>query len=106
MLRELAPRRRSSRFADYATRINAANLVLSTRQNKPPRTERDPPYFQFEWLMRALAETPIYMLEERSFREVDMVLFVDEIKIGEISVRRLGGGDVSLLPASDDVAIS
>lgn len=46
------------------------------------------------------------MLEERSLREVDMVLFVDEIKIGEIFVRRLGGGDGSLLPASDDVAIS
>lgn len=82
MLRELAPQRRTSRFADFTTRINAANLVLSTRQNKPPRTERDPPYFQFECLMRALAETPIHMLEERSFREVDMVLFVDEIKKG------------------------
>lgn len=105
MLRELAPLRRTSVFADATTRIDAANLVLSTRQTNPPRTAVNPPYFQVEWLMRALAETPMYMLEERSFREVDMVLFVDEIKVGEVSIRRPGGGD-GLVAAYDDIASS
>ena len=53
--------------------------------------------------MRALAQTPAYMLEQRSFREVDMALFVDEVEVGGIELRvpRRGTG---LIPGSDDVS--
>ena len=105
MLRELAPFSRTDRFADTRTLISAANLILSTRQNNPPRTVRNPPYFQVEWLMRALAQTPAYMLEQGSFREVNMILFVDEVKVGEISVKR-PEAEMGLIQASGDVDIS
>ena len=88
MLREVSPFRRTARLVDATTTITAANLNISTRQTDPPRTAQDPPYFQVEWLMRALAKTPAYMLERRSFREVEMGLFIDEVKVGEVSIRR------------------
>lgn len=43
--------------------------------------------------MKALAQTPAYMLEQRSFREVDMILFVNEVQVGEISIKRPSAGD-------------
>ena len=104
-LRELAPFSRTGRLADTISRIGAANLVLSTRQNDPPRTAQNPPYFQVEWLMKALAQTPAYMLEERSFREVEMVLFIDEVKVGEVSIKRPTSGN-ALVSASGDVLTS
>lgn len=55
--------------------------------------------------MKALAQTPAYMLEQGSFREFDMILFVDEVKVGEMSVKR-PGTEIGLIQASDDVATS
>lgn len=55
--------------------------------------------------MRALAQTPAYMLEQGSFREVNMILFVDEVKVGEISVKR-PEAEMGLIQASGDVDIS
>jgi len=89
MLRELADYKRTVRLTEDTTFIRSSGLDISTIDpNNPPRTVRNPPYFQAEWLMRALAQTPAYMLEQRSFREVDMDLFVDEIKIGVISLKK------------------
>lgn len=105
MLREIAPYSRTRRLANTITEVGAANLVLQTRQNDPPRTVQNPPYFQIEWLMKALAQTPAYMLEEGSFREVEMVLFVDEVKVGEVSIKRLTTGN-ALVSASSDVLTS
>ena len=88
LLRDLAAHGRAAHLADFTAYLDAANLVISARQTSPPRTALDPPYFQTEWLMRAVAQTPAYMLEQRNFREVDMVLCVDEVKVGEVSIRR------------------
>lgn len=38
--------------------------------------------------MKAPAQTPAYMLDQQSFREVETVLFVDEIMVGEVSITR------------------
>ena len=105
LLRDLAAHGRVAHFADFTAYLDAANLVISTRQNRPPRTALDPPYFQTEWLMRAVAQTPAYMLEQGSFREVDMVLYVDEVKVGEVSIRRPRSGS-GLVRASDGVSTS
>lgn len=105
MLRDMAPINQRACLGDAITRVPDANLDLSTRETNPPRTAYNPPYFQAEWLMRALAQTPVYMLEQRSFRELDMVLFVDEMKVGEASVRRPTSG-TGLLPASGNVSNS
>ena len=105
MLREVAPYPRTARLVDTTTPISAANLLLSTRQNDPPRTVQNPPYFQVEWLMKALARTPAYMLEQRSFREVEMTLFVDEIEVGGISIMRPRSGNALVL-GSGDVLVS
>ena len=104
-IRRLSVHGRTREFRDFTDYMETANLVISTRQTDPPRTARDPPYFQIEWLMRALAQTPAYMLEQRSFREVDMELFVDEVKVGEVSLRRPVGG-VELTQGSDGVSTS
>ena len=106
MLRELAFFSRKARLADATTEVPSAKLDLSTRQDNPPRTVQNPPFLQVEWIMRALAQTPAYMLEQRSFREVDMVLFVDGIKVGEASVKRPRTPGNELLPASDGVSTS
>ena len=104
-LRELSVYGRTRDFHDFTSYIGIADMVITTRQTNPPRTARDPPYFQIEWLMRALAETPAYMLEQRSFKEVDMVLFVDDIKIGEVSLRREMDG-IELTQESDGISSS
>lgn len=105
MLREIAPFKRTARLGDGATLITAANLVVSTRQTDPPRTAQNPPYFQVQWFMKALAQTPTYMLEQANFREVEMVLSVNEVKVGEISAQRPRNGN-GLLPASGDLSTS
>lgn len=92
MLRELAPFKLSARLADGVTRVPPANLDVTTRETDPPRTAQNPPYFRVEWLMRAVARTPAYMLEQRSFREVELGLFVDEIKVGEVDIGRPRSG--------------
>lgn len=104
MLREVAPYPRTARLVDTTTPISAANLLLSTRQNNPQRTVQNPPYFQVEWLMKALARTPAYMLEQRSFRELEMTLFVDEVKVGEISIMRPRSGNALVLGSGDVLA--
>ena len=105
MLRELAVCGRTAQFTDFTTYFEAANIVISTQHTNPPRTPHNPPYFQVEWLMRALAQMPTYMLEQRDFREVDMVLFVDEVEVGGIRLRvaRRGTGPI---PGSDDISTS
>lgn len=89
MLRELAEYKRTVRLDNDSTFIRSAGIEITTIDpNSPSRTVRNPPYFQAEWLMRALAQTPAYMLEQRSFREVDMELYVDNIKVGLVLMRK------------------
>ena len=96
-LREIARFGRTGRLADSTIQVTAADLKISTRGTDPPRTAQNPPYFQIEWLMRAVAQTPAYMLEQRSFREVELVLFVNEVKVGEVSIMRPNAAvDVSI----------
>ena len=105
MLRDLARFPTRARVIDSTTYIKAGNLNLATRETNPPRTSRNPPYFQAEWLMKALAQTPSYMLDQRSFKEAELVLFIDEIKVGEVSMKRPGTGN-GLMQASGDVSTS
>lgn len=89
MLRELADYKRTVRLVNDSTFIRSAGIdITTTDPNDPSRTVRNPPYFQAEWLMRAMAETPAYMLGQRSFREVEMNIFVDDIKVGMVSLRK------------------
>ena len=88
MLLELAVYAQAARFADFTMHLNNAHLVVSTQQSSPPSTVHNPLYFRMEWLMRALAETPAYMLEQRSFKEVDMTVFANEVEVGKIFIKR------------------
>ena len=105
LLRELAVCGRTAQFTDFNMYCKAANVFVSTQHTNPPRTPHDPPYFQVEWLMRALAQTPTYMLEQRDFREVDMDLFVDEVEVGGVQLRVPRTG-TSPIPGSDDISTS
>ena len=47
------------------------------------RTERNPPFFKWEWAIKGIASLPAYMLQERNFRGVtEMVIQVDRIDVG------------------------
>ena len=104
ILRDWAFYDRTGFLGGVTTQLNAVNLVIQTR-SAPGRTRQDPPYFQIEWPMRALGQMPAYMLEQQSFREVDMVLFVDGIIVEEVAVKKPGGG-TGLMQASGDVSSS
>ena len=89
VLRALAPYKVTARLVSDSIHITNSILRLSIRDaNNPPRTASNPPYFQAEWLMRAMAQMPTYMLQQGSFREVSMDISVDEIKVAEVSLSR------------------
>ena len=89
MLRELASFPSIGRMTADVTYVKSSKLFLEFHDpNDPPRTMMNPPYFQSEWLMRALAQMPDYMLEQRSFREAEIDISVDGIKIGMVSLSK------------------
>ena len=87
MLRELADYKRTVRINDDRTLVISAGVEIITNDaNNPPRTASNPPYFEAEWLMRALAAIPAHMLADKTFSEVDATIFVDDIEVGHFSL--------------------
>ena len=88
-LRGLADYRRTALISDSITPLLAADLeVITVDANVPPRTSRNPPYFQAQWLMRALAEMPGYMLGLGIFMETSIEISVDKTLVGWVLLRR------------------
>ena len=89
MLRDLAHFNPATRLVSNFKRIGSADLIYILRDpNSPPRTSRHPPYLQAEWVMRALAQTPVHMVQQQDFREVGVSIYVDDLKIGEVTLIR------------------
>ena len=89
ILRAFAAFPRSGRIVADVTHIRTGNLYLAYRDpNDPPRTQVNPPYFENEWLLRALALAPGYMVQRQLFREVNIRITVDHFQVGEISLSR------------------
>ena len=91
LLRDLAHFNPAARLIGYWKRIGSANLIFNLQDpNSPPRSARHPPYLQAEWVVRTLAQIPTYMIEH-SFREIEVVMYVDDLRIGEISLTKTRG---------------
>lgn len=93
MLRELAVNARTDRMPSFISHLDSSKFYVSVRDtNNPPRTAGNPPYFQAEWLMRAVAQMPAFMVKRWMFRECEVDVEVEGIRVGEIKVsrRRLG----------------
>lgn len=57
------------------------------------RTAANPPYFQWQWMIKAVAQLPLYMIEEENFRELGRIrLRVNDIEIGVGQIVRLRRG--------------
>lgn len=89
-LRGLYSYKRAARVSHTTTPLLAADLELITLDaNSPPRTRQNPPYFQAQLLMRALAQMPGYMLGLGKFMEVSMEISVDKTMVGWVLLRRV-----------------
>lgn len=66
-----------------------------------------PPFMEYGWLIRAITRIPTYMLENGRFGEVNIIIEVDEVRVGfgRFSLRPDCGPDVAL-PAPLGVAES
>ena len=91
ILRELSMFPTIARMVTDVAHIVSTGLYIGfSDANDPPRTIRDPPYFQGEWLVKALARIPSYMVQRQKFREVEVGISVDGIKVGEVSLNKAG----------------
>lgn len=72
-------------YESAGLRISAFNAT------SPARTPSNPPYFQLQYLMSAIAGLPRTMVQRGHFREADMFIWVDGIEIGTATVRRTAG---------------
>ena len=89
ILRELSMFPTIARMVTDVTHIVSTGLYVGfSDANDPPRTIRDPPYFQGEWLVKALARIPSYMVQRQRFREVEAGVSVDGIKVGKVSLSK------------------
>lgn len=89
-LRGMSSFKRADRISDTITPLLAADLELMTVDaNSPPRTRRNPPYFQAQSMMRALAQMPGYMLGQGNFMEVSMEITIDRTIVGRVLLRRV-----------------
>lgn len=89
-LRGMSNYNREDRIGDSVTPLLAANLEMVTVEvDSPAHTGRNPPYFQAQSVMRALAEMPGYMLEQGKFMEVGMEISVDGTMVGWVLLRRV-----------------
>lgn len=89
LLRAFAEFPRTARIDSGVTRFRAGNSYLKYRDpNNPPRTKWNPPYFENEWILRALALMPGFMVKRQSFREVQIIISVAEIIIGEVDLSK------------------
>ncbi len=89
-LRQLSNYRRTERISNGTFFIPAAELeVVSVDANNPPRTSSRPPYYQAQWMMRALAQMPVFMLGLGEFKEVGMEIVVGQTLVGWVYVKRI-----------------
>lgn len=110
-IREMAVPNRNSRVIDFTTRIDTPPITAAGQpitmsfknHDNPPRTAGNPPYFQWEWLIKAFGHLPLYMLDNRNFREVvHMALEVDRVPVGEGYIVRQRAG-LELVGATSDI---
>lgn len=112
-IRQMAVHSRTARVIDFTAIIDTPPITsagqpiaLSFRNYmNPPRTARNPPYFQWEWLIKAFGQLPQYMLDSRNFQEVvHMALKVDGVLVGEgYIVRKRTGLELVGGSTSDNV---
>jgi len=103
-IKEMAVHDRTARVDDFSTYIDTPPIttagqpiVISFRSHdNPPRTAEQPPYFKWEWLIKAFGQVPQYMLASTNFRDIlHMALIVDRVPVGDgYVVRRQAGLDV------------
>lgn len=100
-MRELSSHKSVARWNDSTTSILTPEHVLPPGlevtcidANKPPRTWRNPPYFQAQSVMRALALMPGHMLRREIFRELSMEVLVGRTRVGWVLLtwNQLGKG--------------
>ena len=82
---------RSAPVIDFSDTVDAPPITMRNHPiaasfrnyDDPPRTPRNPPYFQPMWLIKALGRLPQTMMETRDFKEIyDMTIEVDGVKVG------------------------
>ncbi len=91
-IKEMAVHDRNARVIEFTAAINTPPITVAGQpimisfrdRNNPPRTAENPPYFQWEWLIKAFGRLPQHMLDARDFRSVlQMTLTVDNVPVGE-----------------------
>ncbi|KAL8827739.1 MAG: hypothetical protein Q9191_003006 [Dirinaria sp. TL-2023a] len=89
LLRAFAVFPRTARIDSGVTEFRVGNSYLKYRDpNNPPRTKWNPPYFENEWMLRAVSLMPGYMVKRQSFKEVNVKISVAEIIIGEVDLTK------------------
>ncbi|KAL8953304.1 MAG: hypothetical protein Q9222_000828 [Ikaeria aurantiellina] len=65
--------------------ITTQPLAASFRNvGNPPRTARNPPFFQHRWLIKALGQLPQKMLASGNFKDIVSIgITVDNVRVGE-----------------------
>ena len=83
---------RNAQVKDFTTLVSSPPItrrgqpiaVSFKNVGDPPRSSRNPPYFAYGSLIRALGQLPQYMLDRRDFRDVLMMtLTYDGVQVGE-----------------------
>lgn len=91
-IKEMAVHDRNARVIEFRATINMPPITVARQpieiafrdRNKPPRTAGNPPYFQWEWLIKAFGRMPQHMVDAMDFRSVlQMTLTVDNVPVGE-----------------------
>lgn len=82
---------RNARMPDFSESVDVPPITIHDHPiaasfrsyDNPPRTARNPPFFQPKWLIKALGRLPQTMMETRDFKEIyDMMMEVDGVKVG------------------------
>lgn len=91
-IHKMAVHDRNAQVIEFTARIDTPPITTAGQPiaisfknySNPPRTARNPPYFQWEWLIKAFGQLPQHMLDSRNFHEVlHMALTVDRVPVGE-----------------------
>ena len=88
---------RNARMTDFSDSVDAPPITIRNHPivasfrsyDNPPRTQRNPPYFQPKWLIKALGRLPQIIMQTRDFKEIyDMTMEVDGVKVGSAYIVR------------------
>lgn len=91
LLREMAPHASSDQVKDFSLLVNLFPVTAAVHSldvsfdssGNPPRTAADPPFFQWEWLIKAIGQLPKTMLDARDLRDIfHFGLKVDGVPVG------------------------